>query len=623
MIEPMLKYEILLFHQEFESFLRALQEKGLLDLSLGDLAVKGAGEADYRNALRAERLGRSLQDWLRVHPAVEVPANGEASAATVELSKAYAAAAAEFPIDDLSRMTWAEEALLCARQEAEQLEALQQAAAKEAVWGAFNPQDLAALAQAGLSLRFGSMPSKMWSAAAEREAPVAAVSQKNGHVYIVYWGELPAEWHLQEEAAPTQTPAAWAEKIAQAQETLLASEAKVAYAATQAEAFASAAKRSLSRLAYEVARTDIRSEAEGALRVVEGYLPEKDQADFEAFLNAEGVFFQQQKAKTLPAEAQAEVPVLLKNNAYARLFEPITKLFSLPDYRELDLTPLFAPFFMLFFGFCMGDAGYGLLFVLLGFLMRPKVKAEVRPILSLVCYLGAAAVLFGMLSGTVFGVSLVNIPSLKAIHGYILGQDQLMMLSLVLGGIQILFGMLVHVINVARQNGFKYAIGSLGWWLILVFAIPLVAENMAVMTLPQAVRYLCYGAVGIGALGAFFYNNPDKPIWINFGSGLWASYNTATGLVGDLLSYIRLFALGLTGGILGGVFNDLALQMSGSIPVASQLIMCLILAFGHGLNIALCALGSVVHPLRLTFVEFYKNAGFAGGGRAYKAFKIE
>ncbi|MDE5735852.1 MAG: ATPase, partial [Bacteroidales bacterium] len=279
--------------------------------------------------------------------------------------------------------------------------------------------------------------------------------------------------------------------------------------------------------------------------------------------------------------------------------------------------------FMMFFGFCMVDAVYCLLFVLAGFLLRAKVKPDFRPILSLVCYLGAAAVVFGMLSGTFFGVSLVNVPSLQRFHAYILGQDQLMMLSLALGGIQILFGMFVHVLNIARQKGFKYAVGALGWWLILVFAIPLLAEQMTAMTLPVAVRYACYAFVGIGACGAFFYNSPGKPIWMNFGSGLWASYNTATGLVGDLLSYIRLFALGLTGGILGGVFNDLALQMSGSIPVLKQLIMILILLFGHGLNIALCALGSVVHPLRLTFVEFYKNAGFAGGGRAYQAFKIE
>lgn len=602
MIEPMLKYEILLFHQDFEPFLKALQAKGLLDLSLGDLAVKGTQEADYRHGVRAERLERALKDWRRLHADT-------------------AGVAADYPEDEIARIVWAEEALERARKAAEQAAALQQVAEKEAVWGAYEPAVLAGLRQAGMTLRFGSMPLKTWPADAETAYPAAAVAQAGGRLYFVYWGELPAEWRVQEEAAPTQSPAEWAEKLEAARRQQAEEEARVAYAADHVTDFGLARKHCWSRLAYQVARTDIRSEAEGCLRVVEGYLPAKDQAEFEAFLQTEGVFFQQQAAKELPAEAQADVPVLLKNNAYARLFEPITKLFSLPGYRELDLTPLFAPFFMMFFGFCMGDAGYGLLFVLLGFLLRKKVKPAMRPILSLVCYLGAAAVVFGMLSGTFFGVSLVNIPALQRIHGYILNQDQLMMLSLVLGAIQILFGMLVHVFNIARQRGFKYAVGSLGWWLILVFAIPLVAEQMTALTLPAFVRYACYGFVGAGVIGAFFYNNPDKPVWMNVGSGLWASYNTATGLVGDLLSYIRLFALGLTGGILGGVFNDLAVQMSGSIPVVKQLIMMLILLFGHGLNIALCALGSVVHPLRLTFVEFYKNAGFTGGGRAYEAFK--
>lgn len=619
MIEPMLKYEILLFHKDFEPFLKALQAKGLLDLSLGDLAVKGTQEADYRNGVRAERVERALKDWRRLHADT-------------------AGAAADFPEDEVARIAWAEEALEQARKAVEQEMSLRQAADKEAVWGAYDPASLAGLAQAGLTLRFGSMPAKMWTldesglncrpekAKAEKapEAyPVAQVAKAGGRVYFVYWDELPAEWRVQEEPAPTLPPAEWGVRLETARRQREAAEARVAYAADRADEFGLVRRHCWNRLAYEVARTDIRSEAEGNLRVVEGYLPAKDREAFEAFLQAEGVFFQQRAARELPAEAQADVPVLLKNNAYARLFEPITKLFSLPGYRELDLTPLFAPFFMMFFGFCMGDAGYGLLFVLLGFLLRKKVKPAFRPILSLVCYLGAAAVVFGMLSGTFFGVSLVKIPALQRFHAYILNQDQLMMLSLILGAIQILFGMFVNVCNVARQRGFKYAVGPLGWWLILMFAVPLVAEQMTALTLPAFVRYACYGLVGAGVIGAFFYNNPDKPIWINVGSGLWASYNTATGLVGDLLSYIRLFALGLTGGILGGVFNDLAVQMSGSIPVVKQLVMLLILLFGHGLNIALCALGSVVHPLRLTFVEFYKNAGFTGGGRPYEAFKVE
>jgi len=95
----------------------------------------------------------------------------------------------------------------------------------------------------------------------------------------------------------------------------------------------------------------------------------------------------------------------------------------------------------------------------------------------------------------------------------------------------------------------------------------------------------------------------------------------ATGLIGDLLSYIRLFALGLCGGVMGFVFNQLAVQLSGDTPVVSHLVMIIILLLGHSLNIFMSGLGAFVHPMRLTFVEFYKNAGFEGGGKKYKPFK--
>ena len=107
------------------------------------------------------------------------------------------------------------------------------------------------------------------------------------------------------------------------------------------------------------------------------------------------------------------------------------------------------------------------------------------------------------------------------------------------------------------------------------------------------------------------------------GSALWNTYNMATGLLGDTLSYIRLFALGLTGSILGGVFNMLAFDMTASIgfvPVRWVAIL-LILLSGHTINFALTMIGAFVHPMRLIFVEFYKNAGFEGGGKAYKPFK--
>ncbi|HPW96750.1 MAG TPA: V-type ATPase 116kDa subunit family protein, partial [Paludibacteraceae bacterium] len=120
------------------------------------------------------------------------------------------------------------------------------------------------------------------------------------------------------------------------------------------------------------------------------------------------------------------------------------------------------------------------------------------------------------------------------------------------------------------------------------------------------------------------YNSPGKNPFVNLGSGLWGTYGTVSGLLGDVLSYIRLFALGLAGGILGGVFNMLAISLTADMsPFVRWLPMLFILLFGHSLNILLCIISSIVHPLRLTFVEFYKNAGFEGGGHPYKPFKTK
>ena len=184
--------------------------------------------------------------------------------------------------------------------------------------------------------------------------------------------------------------------------------------------------------------------------------------------------------------------------------------------------------------------------------------------------------------------------------------------------------MFVNVLKITKEKGFKYALARVGWLAIIIFGGLLIGLPMLGVEIPVPITYTFYVLVGLGALFAFFYNSPGKNPLLNLGLGLWDTYNTATGLVGDLLSYIRLFALGLTGGILGAVFNELAMTASTGIgvPVVSQLVMLVILLFGHGLNIALCALGSVVHPLRLTFVEFYKNAGFEGGGKPYRPFSV-
>ena len=110
-----------------------------------------------------------------------------------------------------------------------------------------------------------------------------------------------------------------------------------------------------------------------------------------------------------------------------------------------------------------------------------------------------------------------------------------------------------------------------------------------------------------------FFNSPGKSILVNIGSSVWDAYNTVTGLLGDILSYLRLFALGLSGGILASVFSSLALGMSPDNAILGPIVTVLIFLFGHAINIFMNSLGAFVHPLRLTFVEFYNNSEFIDG----------
>ena len=125
----------------------------------------------------------------------------------------------------------------------------------------------------------------------------------------------------------------------------------------------------------------------------------------------------------------------------------------------------------------------------------------------------------------------------------------------------------------------------------------------------------------ISALAIFIFNKPGRNPLINIGAGLWDTYNMATGILGDVLSYIRLYALGLAGGMLGGAFNNLGQMVLGDNPSWQWLPFVIILLFGHVLNLLMPCLGAFVHPLRLTFVEYFKNSGYEGKGLKYNPLK--
>ncbi|MCQ2077209.1 MAG: V-type ATP synthase subunit I [Bacteroidaceae bacterium] len=354
--------------------------------------------------------------------------------------------------------------------------------------------------------------------------------------------------------------------------------------------------------------------AEGKLILLQGWIPVSNVESVKQELEKESVYYDIEQPTP-----EDNVPILLSNNKFAKLFEPLTHLYMLPQYNELDLTLFFAPFFMVFFGLCLGDMGYGLLMIV-ALPIFTKLFQLINPNFTkwLVVLFGLSTIICGSLSGAFFGFSLydLDIPFVKSMKELLYTDNSKMFtLSLIIGVVQILFGMILKAINLTIQCGFKSALGTIGW-LILLLTIGVCSLIGVSFSNPIVTALLVIALIGI-----FLLNSPGKNIFLNIGLGVWDTYNMATGLLGDVLSYVRLFALGLSGGILANVFNQMATGMSPDVPVVGFIVTVLIFLIGHGLNIFMNILGAIVHPMRLTFVEFFKNSGYSGGGVGYNPFK--
>ena len=367
--------------------------------------------------------------------------------------------------------------------------------------------------------------------------------------------------------------------------------------------------------------------ADGALVLLEGWVPEENSPAVRTMLDANGTYYEMR-----PAEKEENAPIKLKNNRVTRLFEVLTKMYGMPDYGEFDPTPMLAPFYALFFGLCVGDAGYGVLLVLLGIYLKRKVSPSMAGMMNLLITLGLATTIVGALVGTFMGVELVSLDLPEWIkQSMIVGKfgdtayDKTMIFALIVGMFHLIFAMTVKAICATARYGFKNALSEWGWWLFVGGTVAIATLNYLDVLSMDLAKTAFIAISGVSAIGIYLLNNLKRNVFVNVGAGLWATYNMATGLMGDLLSYLRLYALGLAGGMLGGVFNTLGMQLRDSLDgvlfgIPGWICFALIFVFGHGLNIALSCLSGYVHSIRLTFVEYFKNSGYDGRGVAYKPF---
>lgn len=498
------------------------------------------------------------------------------------------------------------------------LQALNRDRAQLLPWGDFDPHSLERLKEAGYVIRFYTCPLRAFNPEWTDKYGVIEIlrdKQKVNFITLTHADVVP-DIDAEQVHLPSMSLSKVEEEIAKTQAAIDAMPVKMMHLATVGVPLLEKAVAELeNKVDFGRVRLTGESLAADTLVLLEGWAPAAQIDGISKALDIKGVFYDVEDP-----QPDDDIPIQLSNNKFAKLFEPLTRLYMLPTYQELDLTLFFAPFFMLFFGLCLGDMGYGLLMIV-ALPIFTKLFQLINPNFSkwLVVLFGASTMLCGLLSGSFFGFNLYNldIPFVQTMKGLLYVDSSTMFtVSLGIGVVQILFGMAIKAVNLTIQCGFKYSLSTIGWLMLLITVGVSVLAGID-MGNPVVMTLLIIAAVLI-----FLLNSPGKNPLLNIGLGLWDTYNMATGLLGDVLSYVRLFALGLSGGILANVFNSMAIGMKPDNPVAGFIVMALIFVIGHALNIFMNILGAIVHPMRLTFVEFFKNAGYTGGGTEYKPFKL-
>ena len=604
MIVKMSKYAFMVYHREYDAFLTTLRELGVVHVketnSVLDNAELQALLAERKQVSTAIRYCKNLNSQTK--EVTVAPARGLTKAEGLKL------------VGKLEEMQEKQAQLQAAKV------SLEKDIAYMDIWGEFSYANIRRLKKAGFDVTFFSCPTSKYEPKWGEEYNAFLVNNFQSVTYFVTVTKTGTPIDI--DAERPKMPDRGLAKLHLAMEQLL-DNIKVLnnqlkeYAAEQYNTLVELEKNIQNEfnLSNTLVQTD--REAGDKLMLLEGFVPTEEAPAMEVALEKEGYYFQE-----LDIQDGDRVPIKLKNNKFNRLYEPITKMFSLPNYTEFDPTPLFAPFFMLFFGLCFGDGGYGLLGLLACSFFKRKVNPDFKPYLTLFQYLGLAAIIVGTCTGSFFGIALADVPALSKVKDYFVSSDNLMTFSIVIGLVQIIFGKTVAAFKMKAQKGVKYSIAPFAWVFVITALALAFGLPMLNLQLPETVKTVFIGIAVIGLVVAYLYNSPGKNIFLNFGTGLWNTYNMASGLLGDTLSYIRLFAIGLTGAILGGVFNQLAVDMTEGMNIVLRAVcMLLILLVGHAINIGLCTISSLVHPLRLIFVEYYKNAEFEGGGKEYRPFK--
>ena len=601
MVTKMTKYSFILLSEQTEGFLNSLQELGVVDISR---SLKPIDEQSSGMLAEADRAKKALSI----------------------LAACKAESEKDFKFDGCPV-----DAVLETQDRIAEISAEIAAAKKEIAvrqpWGSFRSEDIHKLESQGLKLRFYSCMKKKFDPSWAEIRPLEVISETESKVFFVTVSPAEEEYSFPIEAVPAPEGSVneSEEKLSLLQSKLEKEQQLLANLKSCSDEIRKAYNDSLSRLDLYFAEAATEKAVDNYLTVLTGFAPTSDDKRLCASFDSMDIYYSHEAATK-----EDNPPVKLKNNWFAKNFEVLTGMYGVPAYDEFDPTPVLGPFFMLFFAMCMGDAGYGILLMLIALVLRLKMKdSSLGKMHRLIAFLGGMTFVVGIFLGTFFGMSILEASWAPAwlkglcIDGWfpdakIAGFPVQMVLAVAIGVLHICLAMIIKTINFTKRFGFKKTVATWGWTTLIVGGLVVVSLGMTEVLSAEAFKWTIIALAVVSGLAIYIFNTPGRNPLLNIGSGLWDTYNMVTGLLGDVLSYIRLYALGLAGGMLGNAFNIMGTMILDiPVPGVNWVFCIIILIFGHVLNLAMSCLGAFVHPLRLTFVEYFKNSGYEGSGAKY------
>ena len=314
----------------------------------------------------------------------------------------------------------------------------------------------------------------------------------------------------------------------------------------------------------------------------------------------------------------ATVPIKLKNGKIASTFENLTGMYAYPRYNEIDPTPMFTPFYILFFGMMGADVGYGLVLLLATMFVLKVVNlsSQMRKSIKFFFYLSFSVIFWGLLYGSYFGAT---IPGMWRLIDPASQYNDLLIGSIVFGVVHIFVGLAIKAYMLIRDGKSLEAVYDVLFWymaliggmLFLIFKL----MNLSAVVANVSMWVMIAGMAGIVLTGG----REAKGVGAKLGGGLYSLYGISS-YVGDFVSYSRLMALGLSGGFIASAINMIAGMIGGN--WFGMIFIPVILIVGHLFNMFLSFLGAYVHTSRLMYVEYFGKF-YKGGGKPFKDFRTE